>query len=1173
MGHSFSYNAAVRKRRCAMSDKSITTNVEKEFFENLQAMGDNLSVEDLNVAIESLITYRKRKKQKEKAERKKREEQERLRAEKEHAEKVTSMDLPLDWENSFATSEAAAGIHAESLSDGLIICLNALGKVDIEYISEITGLSCKDVIEGLRGSIYQNPETWNECFYKGWETADEYLSGNMVSKWKAAKAADIKYYGYFSENLKAIERVMPTAVNHEDIYVSPGTPWVPAKFIDDFIVHLVEDHEGVPNIKRHYYMSDSEWNAAFCVRHNEETGSWDVPEKGRYSYSSYSYKVNSTYGTSRMNALVILEKTLNGSPVIVKDEVSDANSPSGVKKVINQSETLLAQQKQKLIVEEFQKWIWTDDSRKNELEEIYESKFSCFRARHYDGSFLTFPQMSKSVTLYDYQKDAVARMILSPNTLLAHDVGAGKTYEMVAAGMEMRRMGISKKNLYVVPNNIVGQWEKIFTEIYPVAKLLVVEPKSFTPDKRYDTLCKIRCDDYDGIIMAYSCFDNINISKEEEEEELNGALLKYQNVSTRTRAVSAKIRSIKKALDNLITSAVEENSIYFDELGINTLFVDEAHNYKNISCDSSFAGSIKGVSSGASKKCDIMMKKVNCVQKQNNGRGVIFATGTPVTNSVTDLYTMQKYLQSGTLALLEIDSFKAWCGMFAEKQDEFEVDVDTSEYRIVTRFSKFHNLPELTSLVSAIADFHSLDKSTGLPDFEGYDDSLIGKTPAFDQFLRNISNRVDLIRLGVVNRREDNMLKVTVDGRKAALDMRLADSNAAFDYNSKVYSCAEKVFDIYIKTAADKSAQLIFCDSSTPKQDFNIYDEMARLLTGMGIPREDIAFIHDAGTEKAREKLFAKVRRGEIRVLLGSTFKLGLGVNIQDKLIALHHLDVPWRPADMVQREGRILRQGNSNDKIGIYRYITEGSFDAYSWQLLETKQKFICDLLSGSVTERSGSEISDTVLNYGEVKALAVGNPLIKKRLEVANELSRYRSLQRKVVENRQTMESELASIPGKIAAYEKEIENAAKDAAFVAENPIEYDKEARKVIREAVHEAITDNVLMPAEKELMEYRGFKIVLPANMAKEQPFVWLVKNGRYYVETGKTETGALIRIDNRIDSFAGFIEKRGELISKLKDRKTGLESELLNPVNYTDEIEKYKALVEKYDEELGVDKK
>lgn len=1167
-------------------DITTVQEMERRFLKKLKSMGSRLSAEELSAAIESLVQFHKEMaEQKEAEEKAKKEEEKKKRADerkqlqRDYAQAVTSMDLPLDWENAFASSDLTAGVHADSISDGLVLCLNALGRVDIEYIAEITGTSCKEVIGALRGSIYQNPETWNECFYKGWETADEYLSGNMVRKWKIAFEADRRYRGYFRDNVKAIEKVLPAAVNHKDIYVALGTPWLPSKYIDDFIVHLIEGHEGKSYLRRSQrWMTDEQWDNAYLVRHNEETGSWDIPLKSRYSYGSYRYKAGSEYGTKRMDALSIIEKTLNFRPVVVMDDNGTAKTSSGnSKKVINKSETLLAQQKQKAINDEFAKWIWADKSRREELEQIYESRFSSFRARHYDGSFLTFPQMNKDVSLYDYQKNAIARIILSPNTLLAHDVGAGKTYVMIAAGMEMKRMGISGKNLYVVPNNIIGQWKKIFTELYPSANILVVDPKSFTVSKRKEMLCKIRDNDYDGIVMAYSCFDEIGISRAEEEAEL-GRLLEYleksaQKISGDTRAVRARIRSVKKALNDIIVKAVNTGSVCFDELGINTLFVDEAHNYKNIPNDAGFSKSVQGVSSGSSKKCELMLKKAAFVQKTNDGRGVVFATGTPVTNSVTDLYTMQKYLQNGMLALLGIDSFKAWCGMFAQTQEEFEVDVDTSEYRIVTRFSKFHNLPELTSLVAAIADFHSMDASAGIPETDGYSDALIGKTPEFEQYLKDISDRVDLIRAGAVSRTEDNMLKVTVDGRKAALDMRLADDSAAFSYDSKVYRCAENVFDIYAATSSDKSTQLVFCDSSTPKPGFNIYDELTRLLTGMGIPRDEIAYIHDAKTEKAKSSLFAKVRRGDIRILIGSTFRLGLGVNIQDKLIALHHLDVPWRPADMVQREGRILRRGNTNSKVRIFRYITEGSFDAYSWQLLETKQRFICSLLSGSMAERSGSEISDTVLNYGEVKALAVGNPVIKKRFEAANELARYRSLQSKVIEERQALEAELAAIPGKIAECKQNRENALADAAFAAANPFEYSKEERKLIRDKLNSAVSGNILEVRETELMTYRGFGIVLPSNMTAEKPFVWVTGKGRYYVETGTTEIGGLIRIDNRIDSFGDYAAKQSELIASLREKETGIRAELGKETNYADDIERCRALVEKYDRELGVTNK
>lgn len=912
----------------------------------------------------------RRRREKEESERKAREEKERKEA---HIKEVTSMDLPLDWENAFNQDVRTQGVHADSIFDGLIYSLSNLGRVDIEYISSITGEDYKTIICALKGSIYQNPETWGECFYKGWETSEEYLSGNMMRKWKAAKDANKEYNGYFADNVRAIEKVLPPTVATKDIYVTLGSPWVPADVIDDFIEYLLGDW------RRHWYSINDEED--FHTKHDELTGTWEIPFKSRYNHD---VKVTRTYGTDRINALHILERTLNMKSVAVTDEVVCNTNSSGKKRVINQSETILAIEKQNKMIKAFQKWVWEDERRKERLEMIFENNFSCVRRRIFDGSFLDFPTMSDSVKLYPYQKNAVARIIFTPNTLLAHDVGAGKTYVMIAAGQEMKRMGLSTKNMYVVPNNIVGQWKNIFSSMYPNAKLLCVDPKSFAPNKREVVLERIRDEDFDGIIIAYSCFEQIPLSKEYYMEELKEKKKLVSELAAQKGKATSKLKKKKEALEKALSEmalAMDDmyDTVYFDELGITRLFVDEAHNFKNVPFETK-ANKVLGINGSGSKRCQDMMDKVHMVQKKNGGKGVVLATGTPITNSITDAYIMQQYLQSGELAMLDLQSFDAWIGMFAERSTEFEIDVDTSSYRLATRFAKFHNLPELTSLLSSIADFHQVDESAGIPMHDGYRDALISKTPAFAAYLDDISQRADDVREGRVSRKDDNMLKITTDGRKAALDLRLVDSNAGFTYQSKVARCAENVADIYFKTSQTKATQVIFCDTSTPKSGFNIYDELKTALINLDVPEAQIAYIHDAETEAKRTRLFMKVRNGEVRILIGSTFKLGLGVNIQDRLIALHHIDVPWRPADMTQREGRILRQGNVNSQVYIYRYITEGSFDAYSWQLLETKQRFISGLLSGSLTTRSGADIEDTVLDYAEVKALAVGNPLVKK-------------------------------------------------------------------------------------------------------------------------------------------------------------------------------------------------
>ena len=1090
------------------------------------------------------------------------------------------MDLPLDWGNVFGTDKSSGGVHFDSIPDALVHCICTRGEVDIEYISAVTGEDYKTVIETLKGSIYQNPEKWGEVYYKGWETAEEYLSGNLMRKWQAANDANKMYNGYFKDNLRAIEKVLPPSVATEDIYITLGSPWVPADIIDDFMVEIF----GNPFRLAYTPEYKKRLEPYFGTKHDPITGSWEIPEKNRYYHSVL---VTRTYGTERMEALHILEKTLNMKTIVVTDEEMCQTNSSGKKRVINQTETLAAIEKQKKLIEAFQDWVWKDKARKERLRNIFENKFSCVKSRLFDGSFLTFPNMSSEIQLYPYQKNAVARILFTPNTLLAHDVGAGKTYVMIASGQELKRMGLSAKNMYVVPNNIVGQWAQIFKTMYPDAKLIVVDPKSFKPEKRKIILESIRDEEADGIIIAYSCFEQIPLSKEYFREEIREEKEKVEQAIREKKKATGKL---KKKRDQL-TSDLEDllcetedtyDGVYFDELGITRLFVDEAHNFKNVPIETK-ANCVLGISSAGSKKCRDMLDKVHMIQKNNGGKGVVMATGTPITNSITDAFIMQMYLQSGELAMLDLQNFDSWIGMFAEKRTEFEIDVDTSSYRLATRFAEFHNLPEMTSLLSMIADFHQMDEENDVPVHDGYKDSLVTKTPELAEYLKDISARADAVRARLVSREEDNMLKITTDGRKAALDIRLVDEKAGFSYSSKVARCAENVALIYLRTSDKKSTQLIFCDSSTPKQEFNIYDELRKRLEFFGIPSEQIAYIHDAKTEKERLKLFARIQSGEVRIIIGSTFKLGIGVNIQNKLVALHHLDVPWRPADMTQREGRIIRQGNENKEVEIYRYITEGSFDAYSWQLLETKQRFISNLLSGSVTERDGRDVDDIVLNYAEVKALAVGNPLVKERVEAQNELTKFLSLQRKTLDARLGMEKELKELPEKIEKQKERIADCIKDLnAYndwkeknaAAENTLlkEQETEIRRSFREELNAAIKENDFKEHESVFATYKGFEIVLPARMEIIKPFVWIRLNGQYQLEMADTQLGNLIRIDNFLDGFEDRLTKYREGLLKLETRKCEIEAELMKNESYTDEIEYYRLKVNELDERLGVNR-
>ena len=565
------------------------------------------------------------RRRKEKKEREQREKEERERKEV-HIREVTCMDLPLDWDNIFNSDIRTQGVHTDSILDALILSLTTLGKVDIEYISSITGADYKTVIGTLKGSIYQNPETWQECFYKGWETAEEYLSGNLMHKWKAAKEADKEYNGYFADNIKAIERVLPPTVATEDIYITLGSPWVPADIIDDFIIHLFGDSF------KYYYSGyeRAEESGIFKTIHDEVTGTWEIPYKSRYHHN---VGVRQIYGTEKLEALHILEKTLNMKTVSVTDEISCPTNASGKKRVINKAETVAALEKQQKLIKAFQKWVWSDDARKERLKMIFENNFSCVRRRVFDGSFLDFPDMSPGITLYQYQKDAVARIIFTPNTLLAHDVGSGKTYVMIAAGQELRRMGLSTKNMYVVPNNIVGQWKNIFSAMYPNSKILCIEPRTFTPNKRQEVLEQIRDEDFDGIIIAYSCFEQIPLSKEYYLEELKSKKEQISSIVTHkskaTSKLKKKMEAIEKALSEM-NAAIDDmyDTVYFDELGITRLFVDEAHNFKNVPIETK-ANLVLGINSKGSKKCQDMMDKVHMIQKKNNGKGVVMATGTP----------------------------------------------------------------------------------------------------------------------------------------------------------------------------------------------------------------------------------------------------------------------------------------------------------------------------------------------------------------------------------------------------------------------------------------------------------------------------------------------------------------------------------------------------------------
>jgi len=1149
---------------------------------------------------------------------------------------LADIELSMDWDE-LMDSETDESEQL-SVTDALVRSMCDRGRVDIAYIAELSGRDKLEVISELREHIYQNPATFGGSYFEGWETSDEYLSGNIYKKLRDAMKACREYGQSFERNVTALRKICPATLGAEDIYVTTGSPWIPTDVIEDFIVEyfgfpqgveqcVYEDKgEGRFKTEVHYISyGHGRWEArqrsVSLVVRDDITGVWEINFKNAFTVARSSKRKGEEnpfykYGTYDVPALTNLEKALNQQNPDVYDVVYSETNKNHRKRVLNREKTLLATERQKELIALFKEWIWKDEDRKNRLINIYMEKFGYERRRIYNGDFLEFPGMSPEVQLYDYQKNAVARILYSPNTLLAHEVGSGKTYIMIAAGMEQRRMGLSSKNMYVVPNNIVGQWRSIFLSMYPDAKLLVVEPKTFKPDVRQKILKEIRDGDYDGIIIAYSSFGLIPLSKKVELKELLDeidrivrALKDPKNDTSRLRD---RLSRLKTKVEKLEQSGEykddEEDRIYFEHLGITGLYVDEAHNFKNVSIRTSMSN-VPGISATGSAKCDMMMNKVHYVQRCNMGRGVVFATGTPITNSLTDIYVMQLYLQGGVMSQLELYSFDNWVANFAEREEDFEVDVDTNSYRMRTRFREFHNLPELTALLAQIADFHSMDDSADVPKTDGYNDTLIRRSSQLGEYLQYISERVEAIRSNGVRRTVDNMLKVTTDGRKAALDIRLASKDGMFSRDSKVYRCAENVYREYKASDDIRGTQLVFCDISTPKEGFNLYDELRNILINMGIPAEEIAFVHSAGTEAERTKLYKRVCDGKIRVLLGSTLKLGIGVNVQERMVALHHLDVPWRPADMIQRNGRILRQGNINEKVRIYRYITEGSFDAYSWQLLEVKQKIIHDILAGSMPQRYSDDVEDTVLDYGEVKALAIGNPLIKTRVEISNELSRQATLQTKYLEEHIGLRAELDRLPRDIRNQEELIRRCIDDIDFVdsmfaendetseavedteeysADSVEDYDEaynavnygdggtltDLRRLLNMEIERALAAGREEVAEKTfIMEYRGFKVFTPGYINPKKRFVIISREGTYTVKIGDKMRGYATRIDNAIRRLNERLEKLRDGLEEKKARKSAIEAQLSSDAGYADRIRELKERLRQVDAELEEAKK
>lgn len=1066
---------------------------------------------------------------------------------------VEDLDLYCNHDNN--PIEAVPGMSA---NDAFVICMNTKARVDLEYMASISGMDEDGLIEELKGTIYPNPQVYENTgdYYGCFTTSHQYLRGNLVAKYDMAKRLNEKY-GLFEDTVRLLAEHVPEAVEPEGIHINLGATWIPVKYIIAFVQYLLETLSP-PRIE-----------------YSEFLGKWTIEFPTDPNHVKNFYE----FGTIRMNAAMIIKHALNAKAVRVYDQIPRTDGRDGFDNVLNKQETLMAQQKLKAILDKWQDYIHGNAAIENHLQEVYMESYGYSICR-YDGSFLKLPGLNPNVKPYKHQLDAIARIVLNHNTLLAHEVGAGKTIEYMCGVHELIRMKLGKKAIIVLPNTTFDSGVKTYKELYKDDSILAIYPKKdFIPANRVEAIKKIKSDEYQVIFMAYSSFDMLTLSSEyafnkkwQELLECKAQLNSTKSYAAR-RALEAEVNKLKKALEKYKEDFSYSETACFEELGVNILVVDEAHNYKNISLDNK-TESIVGVHNGGSKKADNMLEKVEYIQSVDGY--VVFATGTPITNSMADLYVLQRYLQPAELKLCCIYHFNDWVSTFASQNHTFEVDVDSKNYRYATRFSKFHNLPELMSMFSDVCDFYQISNGElGLPDFNGYSDIVVSKSEAQKEYIDEIAERTENIRAHRTRRTEDNLLLITVDGRKCALDIRLVNPEAIVcEDETKVSVCAHQIAKIYYDNP--QTTQIAFSDISTPKEEFNVYDELKRELIKLGVPSGEIVFIHEAKTDTQRSKIEKRFNEGDIRILIGSTMKLGTGANVQEKLIAVHHLDVPWRPADMVQREGRIIRQGNTNKEVYVYRYCTEASFDAYTWQILENKQRFIAQFLSGSMSSvhRDESDCADTVLSYAEIKALAIGNPLIKERVEVANELEHAKINHRQKRKELVSLQELLDSLPRRIEQRKVLISNAKSDNWLYKLKKQSVSMEEREMFGEELLYALANNVMKEKERLFEVYQEFDVILPKHMKADKPYVVIRRKDSnvYSIKMdGDKALGCSKRIDYFLDHLEDTIKEHESALEDLYKQKKNAESSLAEGNEFEQEVDRLVARLADIDERLKED--
>ena len=1066
----------------------------------------------------------------------------------------------------------------DTASEALAVSLGEKATIDMDYMMELSGKSENEIFEDLKGVIFLNPlYEYGNSYEPKYLMADEYLSGNVREKLRIAKKSAELYPEDYKVNVEALQKVQPKDLTASEISVRLGATWLPPDDVQEFIFHLLETPRYAQwNIKVHFSPFTSEWNI-----------------EGK-SYDKGNVRAYNTYGTSRINAYKIIEETLNLKDVRIFDYIEDDEGKK--KAVLNKKETAIAQSKQEMIKQEFQDWIWSDPERRERLCKSYNEKFNSVRPREYDGSHIIFNGMNPEIELREHQKNAVAHILYGGNTLLAHAVGAGKTFEMVAAAQESKRLGLCNKSLFVVPNHLTEQWAAEYLQLYPAANILVATKKDFETKNRKKFCGRIATGDYDAVIIGHSQFEKIPMSIERQRaileqqlEEITGGIAELkrnrgENFSIKQLEKSKK--SIKQKLDKLNDQTKKDDVVTFEELGVDRLFVDESHYYKNLYLYTKMRN-VGGIAQTEAQKSSDLFMKCRYLDEITGGRGTVFATGTPISNSMVELYTIQRYLQYNTLVKNGLQHFDAWASTFGETITAVELTPEGTGYRAKTRFAKFYNLPELMAMFKEIADIKTADM-LNLPVPEAkYHNIAVKPSEMQKEMVASLAERAEQVRGGGVDSSVDNMLKITNDGRKLALDQRMLNDMLPDFEGSKINACVDNIYRIWKENADKKSAQLVFCDLSTPKNDgtFSVYNDIRKKLIERGIPESEVKFIHEADTDMKKKELFQKTRKGEVRVLLGSTQKMGAGTNVQDKLIALHDVDCPWRPSDLEQRSGRIVRQGNENPQVDIYRYVTEQTFDAYLYQLVEGKQKFASQIMTSKSPVRSAEDIDETALSYAEIKMLATGNPYIKEKMDLDIQVQKLKMLKSNFLSEKYGLEDKVIKFyPQQIAYLKSRVEGLTKDVETAKLHPKPTDEQPLGMMVSGVsysEKAEAGQAIINACKSmnspdaipLGEYRGFQMELYFDTVQRNYVVKLKGETSRDVPLGDDSHGNIVRIDNGIERFEETLADTKNSLENTEKQFETAKQEIEKPFAKEEELKAKTARLDELNILLNMDKK